>query len=150
MRNRAIVVTQMDARMLRALLAGRACTGRDREHLEELSFELERALVLDPVDVPASVITMQTRVRVLDLNSGERREFVLVYPADADVGANRISVLAPLGTAVLGYQEGDEVDWVMPGGQRRLRIEQVIQPTEPGSIEGGGPYSAAGRVTGAH
>jgi hypothetical protein len=66
--------------MLRALLAGRACTGRDREHLEELSFELERALVLDPVDVPASVITMQTRVRVLDLNSGERREFVLVYP----------------------------------------------------------------------
>jgi regulator of nucleoside diphosphate kinase len=69
---------------------------------------------------------MQSRVRVADIDSGERREFVLVYPSKADVSANRISVLAPLGTAVLGYREGDEVEWIMPSGLQRLRIERVM------------------------
>jgi regulator of nucleoside diphosphate kinase len=118
----------MDARMLRALLAARTASHRDQEHLDELDFELERAVVLDPIEVPANVVTMGSRVRVLDLGSGERREFVLVYPADADVSASRISVLAPLGTAVLGYREGDEVDWIMPAGLRRMRIERVFPP----------------------
>jgi regulator of nucleoside diphosphate kinase len=140
----------MDAKMLRALLAGRLATGRDLEHLEELDFELERALVLDPVEVPSNVVTMQTRVRVLDLSNGERREFVLVYPADANVGENRISVLAPLGTAVLGYREGDEVEWAMPGGPRRIRIERVFQPRDEGGDDSGGSFSASGPAAGAH
>ena len=125
MRNRQLVVTRMDARRLRALLASRADASRDHEHLQELDLELERAQVLEHMDVPPDVVTMHTRVRVLDLTSGEKREFVLVYPAEADVAANRISVLAPLGTALLGYREGDEVTWRMPGGMRRLRIERV-------------------------
>ena len=62
---------------------------------------------------------------MLDLSSGERREYTLTYPAEADVAAGRISVLAPLGTALLGYREGDEFEWQMPGGLRRLRIEKV-------------------------
>lgn len=133
MRDRPIVVTQVDARMLRALLAARVATstnaepaGADQKFLEDLDFELERAVVVDAVDVPASVVTMQSRVRVADLDSGERREFVLVYPSEANVSANRISVLAPLGTAVLGYREGDDVEWIMPSGLRRLRIERVM------------------------
>jgi regulator of nucleoside diphosphate kinase len=146
MRDRPIVVTQLDAKMLRALLAGRMGSGRDHEHLEELDFELERALVLDPVEVPSNVVTMQTRVRVLDLSNAERRVFVLVYPADANVGANRISVLAPLGTAVLGYREGDEVEWVMPGGPRRIRIERVFQPADDAAGGAGGSFCASAPV----
>jgi regulator of nucleoside diphosphate kinase len=61
------------------------------------------------------------------LTSGERRDLVLAFPWQADISAQRISVLAPLGTALLGYREGDEVEWVMPGGLRRLRIEKVHQ-----------------------
>jgi regulator of nucleoside diphosphate kinase len=131
MRDRPIVMRESDARMIRGLLAARAKqSNRDQEHLEQLRTELERAVVLDSGQVPTDVITIQTRVRVLDRTSGKRHEFVLVFPADADVAANRISVLAPLGTALLGYREGDEVQWLMPGGLRRLRVERVCQLAE--------------------
>lgn len=129
MREHPIVVTEFDARRLRGLLGAHGeASLRDQEHLQELKSELERALVMDATDVPADVITMHTRVRVFDLSSGEHREYELVFPADADVSMHRISVLAPLGTALLGYREGDEVEWEMPGGLRRLRIESVTQP----------------------
>jgi regulator of nucleoside diphosphate kinase len=133
MRERPIVMTQVDARMLRALLASRAAgsvgkdrAGPDKQCLDELHGEVDRATVLDPVEMPANVVTMRSRVRLIDLGTGERHEFVLVYPNEADVRESRVSVLAPLGTAVLGYREGDEVEWIMPSGLRRLRIERVM------------------------
>ena len=126
MRENPIVVTDADARRLKGLLAAQA-SARDHAHLQELSLELERAQVVDADRVPTDVITLHTRVRVLDLASGERTEYVLVLPTDADLAARRISVLAPLGTALLGYREGDELEWLMPGGLRRLRVERVVQ-----------------------
>jgi regulator of nucleoside diphosphate kinase len=128
MRDRPIVISEPDARVLRGLLA-RAAHGHDQEHLEELSQELERAQVLEPAQVEADVVTMYKPVRILDLSNGVRQELILVSPADANVTARRISVLAPLGTALLGYRQGDEVEWAMPGGVRRLRIESVLPGT---------------------
>jgi regulator of nucleoside diphosphate kinase len=124
-RDRPIVITRSDAAKLRELLATRARTEHDQDHLHELAAELERALIAEPGEAPAEVITMHTRVQVLDVVSGVRRELVLVFPREADLGAGRISVLAPLGTALLGNREGDEVEWEMPGGLRQLRIERV-------------------------
>lgn len=125
-RRPAIVVTEADARRLRGLLAARReSTFRDQAHLADLASELERALLVAADAVPADVVVMDSVVRVRDLSNGEPREFTLVYPAEADLEAGRISVLAPLGTALLGFREGDEVEWVMPGGLRCLRIEQV-------------------------
>jgi regulator of nucleoside diphosphate kinase len=145
MAHRQIVVTQQDARRLRSLLVSRARVERDEEHVEELAYELEQALVLASEEVPAQVVTMQSRVRVLDLVTGERREFALVFPAEADPAANRVSVLAPLGTALLGYREGDQVEWVMPGGPRRLLIEGVTQvnavAAEANAADAGRPSS---------
>jgi regulator of nucleoside diphosphate kinase len=66
---------------------------------------------------------------VLDLVSGERHELTLVLPRESDAGTGRVSVLAPLGTALLGYRVGDEIEWLMPGGLRRLRIEEVRPST---------------------
>jgi len=126
MRDHSIVVTDKDARVLRGLLASHSVSSHDQDHVRELELELERALVLEESQVPPDVITMRTQVQVLDLTSGERREFSLVSPSAADVTARRISVLAPLGTALLGYREGDEVEWMMPGGPRRLRVERVL------------------------
>jgi len=125
-----IVVAESDARLLRGLLAvhGEGSV-RDDEHLHQLAMELERAAVLDSADVPSDVITLQSRVEVLDLVTGQRDQYRLVLPSDAKVASNRISVLAPLGTALLGYREGDEVSWRMPGGVRRLLVERVRQPS---------------------
>jgi regulator of nucleoside diphosphate kinase len=133
MMNRQVVVTKRDAARLRALVSGYAGSARDDGHLDELALEIERAVVLEPRQVPSDVVTMHARVRVLDVATGERRELVLVYPAESDIAANRVSVLAPLGTALLGYRKGDEVEWQMPGGLRRLRIESVVQEAEEAS-----------------
>jgi regulator of nucleoside diphosphate kinase len=133
MTNRQVVVTQRDAARLRALVQGYTGSARDDGHLDELALEIERALVLEPQQVPADVVTMHARVGVLDVATGERRELVLVYPSESDIAANRVSVLAPLGTALLGYRKGDEVEWQMPGGLRRLRIESVVQQDEEAS-----------------
>ena len=87
---------------------------------------------------------MCTRVHVLDLVSWERRELVLVLPRESDAVAGRISVLAPLGTALLGFREGDEVEWLMPGGLRRLRIEDVRRrPKSTGGLARAAPAAAA-------
>jgi regulator of nucleoside diphosphate kinase len=133
MRERPIVVTESDVRRLRELLARQSETSiRDQAHLQQLQSELERALVLTWAETPADVVTMHSQVRVLDLESGDKSDYTLVFPPEADVPARRLSVLAPLGTALLGFREGDEIEWMMPGGMRRLCIERVHQPLAPG------------------
>lgn len=127
MRKQPIAITTSDARVLRTLINSRSRTRHDSEHLEQLAAELERANLLGPEEVPYKVVTLNKAVTVRDLETGVRHELTLVFPADADVSARRISVLAPLGTALLGYREGDEVEWLMPGGLRRLRIEHVSE-----------------------
>lgn len=130
MRDRPIVITRTDAARLRELLATRARAQRDQDHLQELAEELERARIAEADEVPADVITMHTHIQLLDLVSGERRDVTLVLPRESDARAGRISVLAPLGTALLGYRAGDEIEWQMPGGLRRLRIERVRPAAE--------------------
>lgn len=127
MRERPIIIAESDVRRLRNLLAVSDASVRDQEHLQQLHAELERALVIGTDDVPMDVVTMNSRVCVYDLANDQRREYTLAYPSDADITANRISVLAPLGTALLGFREDDVVEWLMPGGLRRLRIEAVFQ-----------------------
>lgn len=129
MRERPIVVTESDERRLRGLLSGQnEASFRDQAHLQELRTELDRALILKERDVPGDVITMYSRVCVRDLQDRRRSDFTLVLPLEADLKAKRISVLAPLGTALLGFKEGDEVEWRMPGGLRRMRVERVRRP----------------------
>ena len=127
----AIFVAEDDARRLAFLLSGDRDVGtHDQAHLRELRDELERAIIVAPRDIPPGVITMNSIATVLDITGGSRREVTLVYPHEAAPASGRISVLAPLGTALLGYRTGDEVEWLMPGGMRRLRIENVRGPDE--------------------
>jgi regulator of nucleoside diphosphate kinase len=127
----AIVVAEGDARRLAFLLSGRGATSHDAAHLSELRAELERAVIVAPGEIPADVVAMNSIVGIVDLQSDDLREVKLVYPHDAQPSQGRISVLAPLGTALLGYRVGDHVEWLMPGGLRRLRIESVRISHEP-------------------
>lgn len=131
--NSRIVLSRPDAHRLRAILGARRGSLRDREHWEDLYEEIERARIVDENLIAPDVVTMGAEVRVRDGETGVSVKYVVVPPAQADLAAGYISVLAPLGTALLGYREGDEVEWHMPGGVRRLRIEKVRQPQREAS-----------------
>ena len=137
MREHPIIVSDRDISRLRGLFGGqRRASIRDHSHLSQLQSELERALVLAVDEVPSGVVTIDSHVRVVDRDSGKRSDLTLVFPHEADVARRRISVLAPLGTALLGFRAGDVVEWAMPGGRRRLHIAHVYQPNHarrPGS-----------------
>ncbi len=92
---------------------------------ERLRDELKRALVLDPRALPADVVAMGKEVELLDLATGEVETYVLSYPEMANPAQGRLSVLAPIGTAIIGYRQGDEIHWPTPGGVRRIIIRAV-------------------------
>lgn len=126
--NSRIVLSRSDVHRLRAILGAHRGSLRDRMHMNDLFEELEQARILDEDHMTADIVTIDSEVRVRDSATGVSDDYVLVPPAQADLATSRVSVLAPLGTALLGYREGDEVEWPMPGGVRRLRIEKVRQP----------------------
>lgn len=135
MKTKNIVITEADyVRLQRLIESSRRFRQRDAEHLDGLERELERAIVVKSGDVPHDVVTMNSRVRIRDLNSGHELTYQIVFPKDADVANNRISVLAPIGTALLGYGAGTTVEWQVPSGLRRFRILNVeYQPEAAGA-----------------
>jgi regulator of nucleoside diphosphate kinase len=94
-------------------------------NLAALSGELRRAQVVPRSEIPADVVTMHSTVRMRDLETGEEETYTLVYPHEADIETGKLSVLAPVGTALLGYRSGDVVEWPVPAGVARFRIEEV-------------------------
>jgi len=114
--NDMIMVTAPDMAELNLL---RACAPLRRE--------LERAMVVSSALVPADVATMNSRVRYTDEKDGASRTVSLVYPIEADVAKGKVSVLAPVGTALLGLSEGQSIEWHFPdGSRRRLKLEKVL------------------------
>ena len=131
MAERAIYITDFDMERLQKLVDGsRSWSERDREYLQKLEEELNRAIVVASRDVPSDVVTMNSQVRVRDLDGGDEMIFRLVFPADADYEKGKISILAPIGTALIGYRAGDVVEWAVPSGVRRLKIESVLYQPE--------------------
>lgn len=126
-----IVVTDADRRHLELLLASEFAKAiGPRVHLDELSQELARAQIVTPEEVPHDVVTMNSRVVVHDVDTGEDEIYTLVYPVDADIASGRLSILAPIGTAILGQRVNDVVKWRVPDGLRRLRIASVLYQPE--------------------
>lgn len=136
MKRRKIILTTEDHRRLEALLTSntsRLIGGSDR--VDELQSELLRAQVVLPDKIPGDVVTMNSTVALRDLDTDDVDTYTLVYPDRADIANCKLSVLAPIGTAVLGYRVGDEIQWQVPEGRRRLRVEQVVfQPERDGSF----------------
>jgi regulator of nucleoside diphosphate kinase len=132
---RSIVITEFDRARLIPLIREVEASGA-RDDLSALRAELDRARVVEPSAVPSDVVTMNSRVVLVDRESSERMEITLVFPEDGDADAGRISVLAPVGTAIIGYRAGDTVEWPVPSGVRQLHIEAVsYQPEAAGDMD---------------
>ncbi len=132
----AIVVTRQDYDRLKVLLtAGLDSATRPRQPILDLRRELERAVIVNPEDVPQGVVTMRSVVRLVDLDTKQEVEYRLVYPHEADIREGKISILAPVGTAIIGAREGETVEWNVPNGVRRLKILKVTyQPEAAGDF----------------
>ena len=122
----SLFLTQDDLDRLSQLLE--AHVGR----FAKLEGELARAAVVPRSEIPRDVVTMNSRVIFEDESIGGRREVTLVYPGDADIDAGKISILVPVGTALLGLRVGQSIDWELPSGEtHRYRVIEV--PYQPES-----------------
>ncbi len=131
MADRVIYITEYDVKRLRELLDDmRRADYYGREDVKQLEAELDRGRVVAPQDAPPDVITMNSRARLLDLDTGEEMTYTLVFPQDANIREGKISVLAPIGTAMLGYSVGDTFEWQVPDGVRRLKVMQILYQPE--------------------
>lgn len=120
-----IVVTEDDYRDLCALLEG--APAASRLAVDRLDLEIARARIVPTESVAADVVTMGATVRVEELVTDTRRVVTLVYPGDADADAGRISVLSPLGSALIGLRAGQIIEWAVPGRPRsRYRVAAVL------------------------
>ncbi|GAB3345023.1 nucleoside diphosphate kinase regulator [Marilutibacter aestuarii] len=122
-----LVLSRLDVQRIEALLETQPA-GVDTSALEA---ELARAEVVEPDAVPADVISMNSTARFRDEDSGAEREMTLVYPRDADGSMDRVSILAPIGSALLGMRVGESIDWPLPGGRHvRLAVLSIRYPPE--------------------
>jgi regulator of nucleoside diphosphate kinase len=137
MTHRPILITEHDHSRLHALLErARSNDPMNQQNVTALAAELDRATVIPPREATPDVITMNSTAVLLDDETGEEEEWTLVFPEEADADRNRISVLAPIGTAMLGFRVGDTFEWKTPGGVRRLRVKSVLyQPEAAGDFE---------------
>lgn len=107
------------------------------KRFEKLESELVRANVVPRERIPENVVTMNSRVIFENETTRERREVTLVYPGNADIDAGRISILVPVGTALLGLRVGQCIDWELPGGEsQRYRIVEVPFQPEAAGVPG--------------
>ena len=129
-----IVISERDAERLEDLLASlpaNAFPGKG-----ELEAELERAEIVPPREIPPAVVTMNSTVKFRVSSSNEEFSLTLVYPRDVDQSGKTISILAPVGSAMLGLSQGDEIEWPRPGGGTlKVRVEEILyQPERAGDF----------------
>lgn len=124
-----ICLTGLDLQRLKNLLDNPVIM-QHKPNLQELEHEIEQAAVVQSTEVPADTMTMNSTARLIDLKSGEEMLFTLVYPDHANTAEGRISVFAPIGTALLGCRQGETIEWKAPAGIRSLRVDRILYQPE--------------------
>ncbi|PHM62879.1 nucleoside diphosphate kinase regulator [Xenorhabdus ishibashii] len=129
MKKPKIIINELDAERLDALLEQSAFA--NTSIADALNEELDRAEIVAPVDIPADVVTMNSEIRFIDLGSNEERVRTLVYPAALQDSTKHLSVMAPLGAALLGLRVNDEIKWKLPNGETtRIKVLEILYQPE--------------------
>jgi regulator of nucleoside diphosphate kinase len=131
MAGRTIYITKFDMDRLLELIEGvRSSPKHNKVNLDLLEKELYRGILVDSACVPKEVITMNSTVSVTDTESGEQMTYTLVFPYAANIAENKLSILAPLGMALIGYRKGDLIEWSVPSGVRKIKVNEIIYQPE--------------------
>lgn len=125
--NSKIYLSQNDFEVINFLINGK---NKNAAMAERLSEELSRAVVLDAESIPDDTVGLDSEVQLMDLDTQVVETYILTLPVNANAEVNRISVLAPIGAALLGYREGDTIEWPTPGGVRHLEVLKVVRKCE--------------------
>lgn len=143
MNHTPIYISRDDYSKLR-LLISTALHSNASAALAQLRDELDRAAVIEPAAFPTDIVTMNSSVEFEDVGTSEVEEYTITFPERADIARNRISILAPIGTALIGCRVGDLVKWSTPGGIRQLKVRRVTAPAPDAAAPAGfAPFATA-------
>ena len=121
--SRKIYITSLDKNRLLEVISKHEYIN-NRQNIKDLEAEINRADVTNPEEVPVNVITMNTKVLLL---IGDTEEVIsLVYPNESDISNNKVSILSPIGTAILGYSEGSIIEWKVPNGITQIEVKKIL------------------------
>jgi len=132
-----LIINRLDAERIRQNISkfksGKPYSVSDIERLVE---ELNRAIVMAPEEIPSDIITMHSVVKVKYVNNDKSVTIQLVYPEEANVKENKVSIFVPIATALLGYKKGDIINWRIPGGKVKIKVEDILyQPEAVGEFQ---------------
>ena len=132
-----IIVTKTDySRIHRCIDIAKRHRTIGNNEAENLLNELHSASIVDPQEIPGDVVTMNSIVRISFLNSNKSLQFQIVYPDSANIKENKISILSPVATALIGYKVSDEIEWIVPSGLTKIRIDAIVyQPEASGDYD---------------
>ncbi len=126
-----IIINRLDyARIKKCINDARQFKSITESELQKLVNELESAVIMEPEAIPANVVTMNSIVKLSFLNNNKQVQFQIVYPEQANFRENKISIFSPIATALIGYKVGDEIEWIVPAGLTKIRIEEIIYQPE--------------------
>jgi regulator of nucleoside diphosphate kinase len=130
-----ITISSLDLERLYTLIESFPANGFAGK--DDLEAELGRANVVEPAEVPPTLVTMNSTVKFSVASTKNKFELTLVYPKDVDASGKTISILAPVGSALLGLSQGDEIEWPKPGGGLlKVKIQEVVyQPERAGEFQ---------------
>lgn len=126
-----IIVSKLDfTRIHKSISDAKRNKTIDMNEADVLLNELHSADIVDPENVPDDVVTMNSIVKITFLNSNKSIQFQIVYPEQANIRENKISIFSPVATALLGFRKSDEIEWIVPSGVTKLRIDEIIYQPE--------------------
>ncbi len=131
MSEKQIYISNSDMKRLKELIiVAREFGKEDEKYIKDLEGELERGKLVKSQDIPSNVITMNSKFRLLNIDTQEEKIYQLVFPGIANASQGKISILAPIGTALLGYKVGDIVKWKVPAGLTKLEVKGILYQPE--------------------
>lgn len=131
-----LIVNRLDyARIKKSISDARYFKSLSPANAQKLMTELDSAQIVEPEEIPSNVVTMNSIVKLSFLNSNKQSQFQIVYPEQANLSENKISIFSPIATALIGYKVSDEIEWIVPAGLTKIRIDEIIyQPEAAGDF----------------